>query len=136
MVAYNDTVTGDGAAVIGDVSLAYKIVGIASEPRTEGQARYMETLEKHDIVFGIGPAGTGKTYLAVARALMSLRHGDINHHPHDEKENVPINHQHGIFKCQQLQIRVEVPPDIGHQKNRYSAQKRRGSFVQQVKGDG
>ncbi len=47
------------------------------KPRTEGQARYMETLEKHDIVFSIGPAGTGKTYLAVARALVALRNGGI-----------------------------------------------------------
>lgn len=41
--------------------------------RTEGQARYIKTMETHDIVFSIGPAGTGKTYLAVARALQCLR---------------------------------------------------------------
>ena len=39
---------------------------IARETRIS--ARYLEAIEKHDIVFGIGPAGTGKTYLAVAMA--------------------------------------------------------------------
>jgi phosphate starvation-inducible PhoH-like protein len=41
-------------------------------PRTPNQARYLEAIRKHDIVFGIGPAGTGKTYLAVAMALAAL----------------------------------------------------------------
>jgi len=42
-------------------------------PRSEGQRRYVEALETDDIVFSIGPAGTGKTYLAVAHALKCLR---------------------------------------------------------------
>src|ERR1700712_1103831 len=37
--------------------------------RTIGQRNYVEAIQKHDIVFGIGPAGTGKTYLAVAMAV-------------------------------------------------------------------
>ena len=41
--------------------------------RTLGQKYYVETIEKHDIVFGIGPAGTGKTYLAVAMAVAALK---------------------------------------------------------------
>jgi phosphate starvation-inducible PhoH-like protein len=41
-------------------------------PRSYNQRRYVEAIEKHDIVFGIGPAGTGKTYLAVAVALQAL----------------------------------------------------------------
>jgi phosphate starvation-inducible PhoH-like protein len=40
--------------------------------RSYNQRRYVEAIEKHDIVFGIGPAGTGKTYLAVAVALQAL----------------------------------------------------------------
>lgn len=43
------------------------------KPRSEGQRRYIEAMEQNDIVFSIGPAGTGKTYLAVARALQCLR---------------------------------------------------------------
>ena len=37
--------------------------------RSSGQRNYVEAIQKHDIVFGIGPAGTGKTYLAVAMAV-------------------------------------------------------------------
>lgn len=43
-------------------------------PRTQGQARYIESIRKHDITFAIGPAGTGKTYLAVALAVEALKH--------------------------------------------------------------
>ena len=42
-------------------------------PKTTGQRRYVEAIRKHDITFGIGPAGTGKTYLAVAMALAALK---------------------------------------------------------------
>jgi phosphate starvation-inducible PhoH-like protein len=41
-------------------------------PRTGNQAVYLEKIAKHELVFGIGPAGTGKTYLAVAQALRSV----------------------------------------------------------------
>jgi len=41
-------------------------------PRSPNQARYINAIQAHDIVFGIGPAGTGKTYLAVAMALAAL----------------------------------------------------------------
>ena len=46
-------------------------------PRTKGQARYLRAIHDHDIVFSIGPAGTGKTYLAVAMALAALRAGEV-----------------------------------------------------------
>jgi phosphate starvation-inducible PhoH-like protein len=46
-------------------------------PRTEGQARYLRALRDHELVFCIGPAGTGKTYLAVANAVAALRRGEI-----------------------------------------------------------
>jgi phosphate starvation-inducible PhoH-like protein len=41
-------------------------------PRTAGQGSYLQTIATHDIVIGIGPAGTGKTYLAVAKAVEAL----------------------------------------------------------------
>jgi phosphate starvation-inducible PhoH-like protein len=41
--------------------------------RTSGQRTYIEAIKQHDIVFGIGPAGTGKTYLAVAMAVAALK---------------------------------------------------------------
>jgi phosphate starvation-inducible PhoH-like protein len=49
----------------------------AVRPRSPGQARYMKSLFDHELVFCIGPAGTGKTYLAVALAVSLLRRGRI-----------------------------------------------------------
>lgn len=46
-------------------------------PRSRGQAEYLQAIRTHDIVFAIGPAGTGKTYLAVAMALSALRSGRV-----------------------------------------------------------
>jgi phosphate starvation-inducible PhoH-like protein len=42
-------------------------------PRSPNQARYLRAMEAHDLVFGVGPAGTGKTYLAVAMGISLLR---------------------------------------------------------------
>jgi phosphate starvation-inducible PhoH-like protein len=46
-------------------------------PRTAGQKEYVEAIQKHDIVFGIGPAGTGKTYLAMACAVEALKKQEV-----------------------------------------------------------
>jgi phosphate starvation-inducible PhoH-like protein len=46
--------------------------------KTVGQKKYLEAIRKHDVTFGIGPAGTGKTYLAVAMALSALREGRVS----------------------------------------------------------
>lgn len=46
--------------------------------KTVGQKKYVEAIRGHDITFGIGPAGTGKTYLAVAMALAALREGKVS----------------------------------------------------------
>jgi phosphate starvation-inducible PhoH-like protein len=45
--------------------------------KTSGQARYMEIMKENDIVFSIGPAGTGKTYLAVAMAVEALKNNEV-----------------------------------------------------------
>ncbi|MDH3891342.1 MAG: PhoH family protein [candidate division Zixibacteria bacterium] len=45
----------------------------AIKPKTVGQSRYVEAVDQHDLVFSIGPAGTGKTYLAVAMAVAELK---------------------------------------------------------------
>jgi phosphate starvation-inducible PhoH-like protein len=47
-------------------------------PRSPGQAAYIEALSGHDMVFGVGPAGTGKTYLAVAQAVAMLQAGKVD----------------------------------------------------------
>ena len=48
------------------------------QPKTINQRRYLDAIEKHDMVFGIGPAGTGKTYLAVAMAISALLAKRVN----------------------------------------------------------
>jgi phosphate starvation-inducible PhoH-like protein len=47
-------------------------------PKSIAQKRYIDSIRKHDIVFGIGPAGTGKTYLAMAMAVASLMDKKVN----------------------------------------------------------
>jgi len=46
-------------------------------PKTPGQKRYLDALQHHDLTFCTGPAGTGKTYLAVAAAASMLKHGQV-----------------------------------------------------------
>src|ERR1700681_4936418 len=48
------------------------------QPKSPNQRRYLEAIEKHDMVFVVGPAGTGKTYLAVAMAISALLNKQVN----------------------------------------------------------
>jgi len=48
------------------------------QPKSSNQRRYLDAIESHDMVFGIGPAGTGKTYLAVAMAISALVSKRVN----------------------------------------------------------
>jgi phosphate starvation-inducible protein PhoH and related proteins len=48
------------------------------QPKSMNQRRYLDAIEKYDMVFGIGPAGTGKTYLAVAMAVSALNNKKVN----------------------------------------------------------
>ncbi|MFZ5800767.1 MAG: PhoH family protein, partial [Candidatus Omnitrophota bacterium] len=50
---------------------------ITIAPKTRGQQEYIDAIKSHDIVFGIGPAGTGKTYLAMATAVAALKKGEV-----------------------------------------------------------
>jgi len=59
-----------------DYAILYTKVGII-KPRTPGQKAYIQQIRKNDIVFAIGPAGTGKTYLAVAMAVAALKNRDV-----------------------------------------------------------
>lgn len=53
------------------------LLGDKVKPKTLGQKKYIEAMKKNDIVFAIGPAGTGKTYLAVAMAIDTLKRGIV-----------------------------------------------------------
>ncbi|HZG75888.1 MAG TPA: PhoH family protein [Paenibacillus sp.] len=59
----------------GDIATTYK--GKPIKVKTIGQKQYVSTIKKKDIVFGIGPAGTGKTYLAVVLAVVALKEGKV-----------------------------------------------------------
>ncbi|MGN6251239.1 MAG: PhoH family protein [Marmoricola sp.] len=52
--------------------------GRTIRPKTLNQKRYVDAIDKHTIVFGIGPAGTGKTYLAMAKAVQALQAKRVN----------------------------------------------------------
>jgi len=71
--------TKTGKTVAPNILLESKIdVGgksISIAPKTNGQQEYIEAIKSYDIVFGIGPAGTGKTYLAMAAAVAALKKG-------------------------------------------------------------
>jgi phosphate starvation-inducible PhoH-like protein len=62
--------------VLGDVLLITRGRGIA--PKTLGQKRYVDAIRRSTVTFAIGPAGTGKTYLAVAPAVTALQDRDVS----------------------------------------------------------
>ncbi len=52
--------------------------GKTIRPKTLNQKRYVDAIDKHTVVFSIGPAGTGKTYLAIAKAVQALQNKQVN----------------------------------------------------------
>ena len=58
-----------------DVLLTYR--GRAIRPKTAGQKRYVDSIRRNTITFGVGPAGTGKTYLAMAMAVAALKRKEV-----------------------------------------------------------
>lgn len=70
-----DVVRGDGRG--SGNALTVMDSGRYVRPRTDGQSRYVQALKSHDIVLCVGPAGTGKTYLAVGWAVTLLRTGQV-----------------------------------------------------------
>ncbi len=64
--------------LLGDDCIAVNSHGHPIKTKTLGQKKYTDAIKKNTIVFGIGPAGTGKTYLAVAMAVTALRNKEVN----------------------------------------------------------
>ncbi|WP_454906263.1 PhoH family protein [Variovorax gossypii] len=72
------TLAGDGSMLEGDDDIAMLVTRRTDlRARTPTQAVYLDNIAKHDITFGIGPAGTGKTYLAVACAVDALERAAV-----------------------------------------------------------
>jgi phosphate starvation-inducible protein PhoH and related proteins len=61
-----------------DEEIGKNVKGKTIRIKTLGQRQYVQAIKKNDLVFGIGPAGTGKTYLAVVMAVNALRNGNVN----------------------------------------------------------
>jgi phosphate starvation-inducible PhoH-like protein len=71
----------DRADDLGDATSAPILTSTRKTPivtRSLGQKNYVDVIEKHDVVFAIGPAGTGKTYLAVAMAVAALKKEQVS----------------------------------------------------------
>ncbi len=64
-----------GVRRAGEVILTYR--GRAIRPKTDGQARYVNSIRRNTVTFGLGPAGTGKTYLAMAMAVAALKRREV-----------------------------------------------------------
>ncbi|WP_078894378.1 PhoH family protein [Streptomyces sp. NRRL S-1022] len=80
MLKASDNGTSDGSETPAQV-LTQNILssrGRTIRPKTLNQKRYVDAIDKHTIVFGIGPAGTGKTYLAMAKAVQALQSKQVN----------------------------------------------------------
>lgn len=69
--------SGNALAQLSDPRAGLKTKRRTITPRSATQARYLEALAESELVFGLGPAGTGKTYLAVAQAVSLLMQGSI-----------------------------------------------------------
>lgn len=72
-----DLVKGRGDLSAADRTAAVVGPGKSIRPKTDGQARYVKAMQDNDVILCVGPAGTGKTYLAVAFAVNALRQGQI-----------------------------------------------------------
>jgi phosphate starvation-inducible PhoH-like protein len=68
----------DGADLFGGGDLAIRTRKRVVGPRSANQAHYLKTLREREMVFALGPAGTGKTYLAVAMAVQALTAGQVD----------------------------------------------------------
>lgn len=69
---------GFDVKLLGNDVIAVNSKGSPIKTKTLGQKKYVNAIDENTIVFGIGPAGTGKTYLAVAKAVTALRAKEVN----------------------------------------------------------
>lgn len=73
----NDGIEDSINSLLDDV-IVYTEMGRPLRPKTLGQKRYLDAIRSHDVVFGIGPAGTGKTYIAMANAVKAFKEKEVN----------------------------------------------------------
>ena len=71
-------VTQTVAKKLSETVICNSASGRPIKPKTKGQANYIDLIRKNIVTIGVGPAGTGKTYLAMAMAITAFRAGDVN----------------------------------------------------------
>ena len=69
---------GDVLLEIDSDCICHTVSGKPIKPKTLGQKKYVDAIRDHMIVFGIGPAGTGKTYLAMAMAITAFKNNEVS----------------------------------------------------------
>ena len=69
---------GEDITVLDKEVICHTVSGKPIKPKTLGQKEYVEAMKKNMVVFGIGPAGTGKTYLAMALAITAFKNNEVN----------------------------------------------------------
>lgn len=69
---------GDKLSSLSEAILVVSAKGKFVKPKTLGQQKYVRAIQKNDLTFGVGPAGTGKTYLAVAMAVKAFKNDEVS----------------------------------------------------------
>ena len=69
---------GTSVVELDEEIICHTISGRAVKPKTHGQKQYVDAIRDHMITFGLGPAGTGKTYLAMAMAITAFRNDEVS----------------------------------------------------------
>ncbi|MBQ9606526.1 MAG: PhoH family protein [Lachnospiraceae bacterium] len=70
--------SGEFITSVDDDVICHTVSGKPVKPKTVGQKKYADSIDKKMIVFGIGPAGTGKTYIAIAKAVTAFKREEIS----------------------------------------------------------
>ncbi len=77
ILAVKDKEKAESFSDLNSSVVCYTTKGKAIHPKTYGQKKYLDAIDQNDIVFGIGPAGTGKTYLAMAKAISAFKNEEV-----------------------------------------------------------
>ncbi|MCR5702820.1 MAG: PhoH family protein [Lachnospiraceae bacterium] len=78
MLALSVTDSTEEAVKLDKDVICHTVNGKPVKAKTLGQKKYLDSIDKNMIVFGIGPAGTGKTYLAMAKAITAFKNNEVN----------------------------------------------------------
>ena len=90
--------SGSSLAEIDSDCICHTVAGRPVKPKTLGQKAYVDAIREKMVVFGVGPAGTGKTYLAMAMAITAFRNDEVG-------RIIPVSYTHLFIAGQQKCVR-------------------------------